>query len=460
MRKRYVSMLMCFLLCFALFALPAAAVDENRSVTYGEKVTLSHSEKVYLSSSPDASLSWYQVSDESEQELSKDDGVAISKDIDGVEGLVKSTCELTGLDAGTYEYRVKLDGDTKNTFQVTVAPKQLERTAQSEPTAKAPSYTGEAQELVEAGVPTSQSGAYGQTVVTRIEYALGSNDTTAPTEGWSTAVPTAANAGSYHVWWRVAPVSVTQTTEEEDGGAAATRSVAASGSASNYAASDPTCIPVTAGAASIADAEIELGDALTYTGQQQTQTLTSVTLNGRTLVEGTDYEVSGNTGTDAKSYTLTITGKGDNYTGTATKPWSIAPAEIDADITVGKMTYTGQPQAPTVTVTATTVDGCPYTVTYSTDGVNYSDTLPTFTDVGSHTLYVKISAGGHDELVKEIAVEMSAPTSTSASTAAPATTAKPQAPNTGDEANVALWLALATVSVMGAALVARKKKAK
>lgn len=56
------------------------------------------------------------------------------------------------------------------------------------------------------------------------------------------------------------------------------------------------------------------------------------------------------------------------------------------------------------------------------------------------------------------ATPTAAPTSTPTATPTPAPTAKPaQSPKTGDEANVALWLALAMVSAMGIAVVGRKK---
>ncbi len=50
------------------------------------------------------------------------------------------------------------------------------------------------QELVNPGATN-----YGE-----IQYALGENDTTAPTTGWSTSIPTGTNAGFYHVWYKVA----------------------------------------------------------------------------------------------------------------------------------------------------------------------------------------------------------------------------------------------------------------
>ena len=100
---------------------------------------------------------------------------------------------------------------------------------------------------------------------------------------------------------------------------------------------------------SVENAEITLGDALTYNGATQTQTIASVKVDGRTLTAGTDYEVSGNTGTNANTYTLTITGQG-NYTGTATKDWSIGKKSITgATITLGAtLTYDGTTQTQTI----------------------------------------------------------------------------------------------------------------
>ena len=80
-------------------------------------------------------------------------------------------------------------------------------------------------------------------------------------------------------------------------------------------------LTVSVSAKDITGAEITLGDSLTYTGQQQTQQIASVTVDGLDVT----YTVTGNTGTDAGDYTLTVTGTG-NFTGTATKEWSIAKA--------------------------------------------------------------------------------------------------------------------------------------
>ncbi len=59
------------------------------------------------------------------------------------------------------------------------------------PAAKELTYNEQAQELVTAGE------AEGGTMV----YALGTDATTAPTDGWSTAIPTATDAGTCYVWY-------------------------------------------------------------------------------------------------------------------------------------------------------------------------------------------------------------------------------------------------------------------
>lgn len=78
---------------------------------------------------------------------------------------------------------------------------------------------------------------------------------------------------------------------------------------------------------SIETAEITLGDALTYNGAAQIQTIASVKVDGRTLTQGTDYTITGNAKKDAGTYTLTVTGTG-NYTGTATKQFTIEKATL------------------------------------------------------------------------------------------------------------------------------------
>ena len=86
--------------------------------------------------------------------------------------------------------KVTFDSDAK-TFTVgssTVTP----ATVKKAPTAKTLTYNGSAQALVTAGL------AEGGTM----QYALGTDDKTAPTTGWSDKVPTATNVGTYYVWYK------------------------------------------------------------------------------------------------------------------------------------------------------------------------------------------------------------------------------------------------------------------
>lgn len=138
--------------------------------------------------------------------------------------------------------------------------------------------------------------------------------------------------------------------------------------------------------------EIEAKDVafdkeLTYTGNELTQTVT-VTVNGKTLTVGTDYTVSDLTGTEPGSYPVTVTGTG-NYTGTVTKSFEIAKADIssatisDIDSPVG---YTGTAYEPEVTVTFNRTElalDTDYTVAY-TNNVNAGEATVTITGTGAH----------------------------------------------------------------------------
>ena len=132
---------------------------------------------------------------------------------------------------------------------------------------------------------------------------------------------------------------------------------------------------------SIKDATVNLDKQLTYNGQEQTQNVSVVTVDGieGALVKGTDFGITGNTGTDAQGYVLTVTGTG-NYTGRKDVPWSIAPKDIeDAKITLGdSLTYNFEEQ--TQTIASVTVDGLnvpTYTVidNTGTDAKDYTLTV-------------------------------------------------------------------------------------
>ena len=137
----------------------------------------------------------------------------------------------------------------------------------------------------------------------------------------------------------------------------------------------------------LTEENVTFGENLVYTGNELTQTVT-VTVNGKTLTVGTDYTVSDLTGTEPGSYPVTVTGTG-NYTGTVTKSFEIAKADIssatisDIDSPVG---YTGTAYEPEVTVTFNGTElalDTDYTVAY-TNNVNAGEATVTITGTGTH----------------------------------------------------------------------------
>ena len=102
---------------------------------------------------------------------------------------------------------------------------------------------------------------------------------------------------------------------------------------------------------SIVGATITLGAAQTYSGTVKTQAVSSVVVGGKTLTAGTDYIVSGNTGTNAGNYTLVITGIGA-YVGSVAKSWTIAKAAGSASANQTNVSIVGASGATkTVTIT-------------------------------------------------------------------------------------------------------------
>ena len=101
----------------------------------------------------------------------------------------------------------------------------------------------------------------------------------------------------------------------------------------------------------IAGATVALGAELTYNGEEQTQDVTSVTVDELDVT----YEVSGNKATTAGVHTLTVTGTG-NFTGTATKEFTILRADIDHGVTSYDGIYDGEGHGIEVSVTMDTDD--------------------------------------------------------------------------------------------------------
>ena len=137
----------------------------------------------------------------------------------------------------------------------------------------------------------------------------------------------------------------------------------------------------------LTEENVTFGENLVYTGNELTQTVT-VTVGGKELTKDTDYTVTGLTGTEPGSYPVTVAGTG-NYTGTVTKSFEIAKADIssatisDIDSPVG---YTGTAYEPEVTVTFNGTElalDTDYTVAY-TKNVNAGEATVTITGTGTH----------------------------------------------------------------------------
>ncbi|MGN0606199.1 MAG: hypothetical protein ACI4JM_06730, partial [Oscillospiraceae bacterium] len=139
----------------------------------------------------------------------------------------------------------------------------------------------------------------------------------------------------------------------------------------------------------IKNAEITLAESeLIYNGKAQTQAIASVKVNGLTLT-AKDYTISDNKKTNAESYTLTITGKG-NFTGTATSDFKINPLDIkNAEITLAepKLVYNGEAQKQaieSVKVNGLTLTSEDYTISDNT-GTNADSYILTITGKGNFT---------------------------------------------------------------------------
>lgn len=152
-------------------------------------------------------------------------------------------------------------------------------------------------------------------------------------------------------------------------------------------------LSVVVSAKDISDAVVELGTGLTYNGAEQTQTVDSVTVDGTELTAGSDYTVTGNTGTEAKEYTLTITGTG-NYNGTVTKQWSIAKAASEVTTAPNGKTGLVYNGAAQTLVTPGTATGGTMVYSLSENGT-YAEAIPEGTNAGAYTVWYKVKGDGN-----------------------------------------------------------------
>ena len=105
-------------------------------------------------------------------------------------------------------------------------------------------------------------------------------------------------------------------------------------------------------------------DSFVFDGNSHTPTVTSVTLDNKALTND-DYTVSVNKETNAGTYELIVTGKG-NYTGKVEIPWTITKRIISVkDVTLGDKTYDGKVEDDPNKVTGVNFENLPDSVTFT-----------------------------------------------------------------------------------------------
>lgn len=151
-------------------------------------------------------------------------------------------------------------------------------------------------------------------------------------------------------------------------------------------------VTVTVDRKSIVGAVVTLEqDSFVYDGTRKDPVVSSVVLDGKTLVYGAqnDYGYSYDMAADAGTYTLLVTGN-HNYCGVVTVTWSITPRTVTAPtITVSgaPFVYTGSAFTPGITVT----DDLGNVIDPKEYGVSYKDN----TNAGTATITITDNEGGN-----------------------------------------------------------------
>lgn len=145
----------------------------------------------------------------------------------------------------------------------------------------------------------------------------------------------------------------------------------------------------------ISSSTITLGSSLTYTGSEQTQTVTSVVLGGTTLTAGTDYTVTDNTAISAGTYTLSVIAQGD-YDGVATASWTIAKAAGSMSLDKTELSLDTSNVTDTITVTRTgngTISAQSSDTSVATVSVSGNVVTVTGVATGDATITINVAAG-------------------------------------------------------------------
>ena len=146
---------------------------------------------------------------------------------------------------------------------------------------------------------------------------------------------------------------------------------------------------------SLSGAEVNLStSSYVFDTSQKSVSVTSVKLEN-TVLSSNDFDVSGTlAATNVNTYTVTVTGKG-NYKDTATADWTITNAQMTVNAANVNKVYDGSGYGIVVEVENPASD---YSVTYGEqEGTYEQDDSPTLTDVGSKTVFYKVTAANYDD---------------------------------------------------------------
>ena len=268
-----------------------------------------------------------------------------------------STTVPQGKDAKTYTVYYKIDSTNNNYNDIgsTKLSPVINKAAPTvtAPTAKTLTYTGSAQQLVNAGSTTGGT----------IQYKLNSNGT------YGTAIPTATNAGSYTVYYKVVGNS-------------------------NYKDVAEKSVSVTI-AKKAADGTRPSAKTLTFNNANQALINAGSCTTGK-IQYSTDNKTWSTTipqGKDAKTYTVyyKIDSTNNNYNGVGSTKLSPVINKAAANITkptANTLTYNGKAQALINAGSSTTG-----TVQYKLNSNGtWSNNVPTATNFGDYTVYYKVNS--------------------------------------------------------------------
>ena len=102
----------------------------------------------------------------------------------------------------------------------------------------------------------------------------------------------------------------------------------------------------------ITAATVTLGSALSYTGEELTQAVSSVKIGATTLSSGTDYKIENNKATLPGTYTMLIIGIG-SYAGIIAQDFTVSKGAGSVSVDPSTLTLTAEGDAGTATISVT-----------------------------------------------------------------------------------------------------------